>query len=153
MPRIVRESPGKGKDGEIISVMTGRDGRILYKGPRRKTHPVCEQGKFSVPWFAVCEQKRKMVRFSFIVNAIAEIGLPEKAVEPLIRLSLMIWRLKPKHCFGLMRKIIAIISTRQKVRRRSCPIGRFKPILLRGQEIRSDATVSGIIPLWDYVPV
>jgi len=153
IPRMVLESLGRDKHGEPISVMTGRDGRVLWSGKTKMLRHSPEIArKFTSPWSNLSKSvKRKSARVSYLFRVFSEQRLPVKAVQPLWRLSLQLWKLKMDAFVRITRKILSCANLPICSRRTS--EGRFptqiKPYLVTGSEKQ---VLNGLItvPLWDW---
>jgi hypothetical protein len=154
-PRVVLETLVEGKDG-LVSVCTGRDGRILWSGKTkflRHTDPGVVKRKFSSfrlsdgPFRARCDY------FSYLVSVLSQTGIPRKGVEPLVRLSLKLFDLSLPAVRRIGRKILSCLETKFQVRRKS--VAHALPInpYLTGKVIKSRSELLVSVPLWDWRPV
>jgi hypothetical protein len=154
-PRVVYESIKKDTDGVLISVSTGRDGRVIHVGKTNKSLRYLTEGmgKFSSPWSSVSKlEKWKAARFSYISVLVARMGLPEKAIKPLVRFASQFWKLGKESFKRFARYLVALISSGSMVRRTTGrdPLKQFKPTLTGSVKILEHNL--GSVPLWDWRP-
>lgn len=148
-PNVVLESLGKDKDGNIVSVMTGRDGRFLWSGKTKLVRYPDTKRKFSYPWNYISKnEKRKSARFSYMIRVLSESSLDSKAIRPLVRLALQFWQLDMNAFVRIGHKILSCTPTVVCRRSSVADALRIKPTLL-GLEKPLNRFGLESVPLWD----
>jgi hypothetical protein len=148
-PNVVLESLGKDKDGNVVSVMTGRDGRFLWSGQTKLVRYPDVTRKFSYPWNSISKiEKRKSARFSYIIRIISESSLSLKAVRPLVRLALQFWQLDMNAFVRIGHKILSCTPTVVCRRSSAARALRIKPTLLESEKPLNRFGLESV-PLWD----
>jgi len=154
-PFIVRETVIEHRKYGLASISSARDGRPLWIGTTNKSlkHDLKPgDGKFSSPWSSASKlDKMKSAKISYLSGIVADKGLCEKAIKPLVRLASQFWRLGWKDFKGLLSSIIATICSSSKVRRTTALYRlQSKPTLLgRDKTLGADL---GKVPLWGWRP-
>jgi hypothetical protein len=152
-PLLVRETIIKDrKTGGLKSISSGRDGRPLYIGNTNKSLRYLKEGmgKFSSPWRNGTEcARKKSKRFSYLCAVIAQCGLREKAIKPLVRLSAQFWKLRLKDFWSLTKLIIALSSDGDMVRRTTARIRLQSKPSLTGS-VKNLGSNLGSVPLWEW---
>jgi len=156
MPNLALESLCTDRDGKIISVVTGRDGRFLWSGKTKLTkYPNAARRKFTyfrslLPGGIV----KRLDQISSLLTDISVFGLRKKTVSPLTRLSLFWLKMCNKDFKGLLQKIRSSLSTKQGVRRPTAKLdfSRFIPYLVEGMVVKSKSPDLAYAPVWEYRP-
>nr|BED98309.1 MAG: RNA-dependent RNA polymerase [Aspergillus flavus narnavirus 1] len=152
-PKTVLESLCKDKDGKVISVATGRDGRILWSGETKLVRYPDTTRRFSSPWsYTSKSEKRKSARISYLFRVFSEQRLPEKAIRPLLRLCIQIWNLKMHDFVMLTRKVLSLAEHRiepTSTRDHEFSSNGLIPYLT-GKVVNSKNRNLGTVPLWDW---
>lgn len=151
----MRETICKDRKRGIVSVSSGRDGRVLWIGTTNKSlrYHKPGEGKFSTPWSSAGKtEKWKAAKLSYLATIAANNGLCKEAEKPLIRLATQFWKLGTKDFKGLFHSLVTMLNTNTKVRRPTAPSGlQSKPFLTGGGKILNKKL--GKVPLWDWRPI
>jgi hypothetical protein len=152
-PRVVLENLSEGKDG-IESVMTGRDGRVLFVGKAKKGVELGHRNtKFTYLRSLHGTHTWRLNHLCYVLNAVASSKeLPAKVIRPLTRVSLHAFSMELRSFKGACRAVLAALNAKIEDRRPFLPArARIKP-RLTGVEIKSKVPSLAKIPLWDWLP-
>jgi len=154
-PRVVLENLRRDSNGDMISIATAGDGRILWSGKTKSIRNFAENAtKFSSPYNSLDGVSiRKLKRFSYLAGRLSSKGFCEEAVKPLVRLCLQFWKLKFKDFNGLCRKIFSLAKC-QQFKVDSYPRAvhlRIKPF--RTGKWKTLGVGQGMAPLWCWKTV
>jgi len=154
-PKLVRETVCEDRKGEKILLMTGRDGRILWKGTSKKLESLKPgSSQFASPWKNVMHLKRKGALLSRLTHSIVSLGLPEKAIKPLIRFAQLLHWMQYPHAKQLARHITTLCSRNSpdKVgRTAACYHLRLNPRVKSSVKVQDNSIAPGVmVPLWEW---
>jgi hypothetical protein len=150
-PKCVLETLTEDKEGNLVAVFTGRDGRQLWSGKTKLVRYPDVKQRFTSPWSYAPGKKWKSSRFSYLLRCIVENGLPAKAVKPLVRLSPQFWKLDVNSFDAIIKKLLSLVG---RVVSRRTPVVLYRTVIpfLSGKVVNSKSLLKQV-PLWDFRPV